>query len=151
MRFKYNYIDIPEFVRLIFDGNVDAVKEIIEKKKSVVNKLFTCKFLSQNEKVYDDEKPAYIFAIKSGNIDMVKLFIDNGANLNDIKYPSIFYAIHENSVDIIKLLVKSGTKLDFSDNVGKSAYDVAYYDECFHLFPLLSELGLSAEKHGGKY
>jgi uncharacterized protein len=149
MKFKYSYIEKPEFIQLIFDGKTQTVKEIIEKKKSIVNKLFCCKYLSQNGKANDDEYPAYIFAIKSGHLDMAKLFIDQGANLNDLRYPSIFCAIREDNVDMIKLLVNHGAQLDFIDSVGKSAFEVAYYEGSYHLFPTLSELGLSVAKCGG--
>jgi hypothetical protein len=42
MGFRYNYVEIPEFVQLIFDGNINAISEIIQKKKSMVNKIFSC-------------------------------------------------------------------------------------------------------------
>ena len=59
-------------------------------------------------------------AIRSGNLEMVKLLVDHGAEINapteDVTPPFI-WAIQSGNLDIVKYLVENGAKLSFT--VGK--------------------------------
>ena len=59
-------------------------------------------------------------AIRSGNLDMVKLLVDHGAEINaptEDATPPFVWAVQSGNLDIVKYLVENGAKLSFT--VGK--------------------------------
>lgn len=88
---------------------------------------------------YDIGHPALMEAISNGNYEMVKILIENGADVNiketyqmtteSADYEGYTYPIHEAarswSSNILQLLIDSGASTDLLDSEGKSPLDLA--------------------------
>ncbi|MGA7194862.1 MAG: ankyrin repeat domain-containing protein [Anaerolineales bacterium] len=65
---------------------------------------------------------ALILAAYANHLDLVKLLIAKGANVNaetkDTKTTSLGYAVSENNADMVKLLVENGARLNHVNNTG---------------------------------
>ncbi len=67
------------------------------------------------------------FAIIKGDVDVVKKFIEYGADVNETArgISPLMYAAHYNQTEIVSLLLKKGARLDAKDERGKTALDYA--------------------------
>lgn len=67
------------------------------------------------------------YAIIKGDVDVVKKFIEYGADVNETArgITPLMYAAHYNQTEIVALLLKKGARLDARDERGKTALDYA--------------------------
>jgi len=67
------------------------------------------------------------YAIIKGDVDVVKKFIEYGADVNETArgITPLMYAAHYNQTEIVNLLLKNGARLDTKDERGKTAFDYA--------------------------
>lgn len=89
-----------------------------------------------------DIRPLFTFAVKTGNIEMVKLFIENGADVN-FQYVEfgtnecvfetpLKVAIENNDLEMVKFLYKNGADLNFvaqSEEVQKCVNNIGYNEQ----------------------
>ena len=118
MYFNSNYHYSKELILAIRDENIDAVRQIIEEKPTCINiyPSITSKgrHSAMNWRVY------YPFneAIASGNIELIEVLIENGAdvNCNDGFTPlSVAYRSKtENWYNISLILIKNGASLNYT-------------------------------------
>ena len=91
-----------ELVSLIEDGNFNAVKEFIEA-------------IPADNKDNVSGVPLYM-AIEKGNIKLVELLINNGADIEDIdvsegyRGTALHVAVQYGQIEVAKFLLKNGTK-----------------------------------------
>lgn len=67
-------------------------------------------------------------AVTAGNIDIVSLLIDQGANVNyqdSLGNTALSYASRENIIEIVSLLINKGAKVDMQDNSGNTPLSLA--------------------------
>ena len=94
--------DINQLNEVVKNNDVDSVERLIEKKVPLYS-----------EEVR--ENPLAL-AVQSGNIEIVRLLIDAGADVNQKTYegtPVIKIAAKEKNWDIVKLLYENGASVDF--------------------------------------
>ena len=128
----------------IFDalesGETEIIKEEIENNPN----------FSVND--YVDEVTYLGLAIESGNIELVKLMLKNGAdpdfifkqkNISPDVIPPLLVAIDSGSLEMVKLLVEAGanvnTMLQHDDFALLIAYEDGHEDIFDYLYPLTSE------------
>ena len=79
-----------------------------------------------------------MYAIGIGNEDIVKLLIENGANINiqnTLGTTPLILGVKKCNKAIVKLLIEKGAKVDKLDNNGNTALDyvknirITYYDK----------------------
>lgn len=99
--------------------NVSPMKHICSTNDLELVKLFLPTVKNIN--------PLFMFAVKSKNIEMVRLFVENGADVNfqdlDFEYVKcrvlfqtpIKTAIDNNDLEMVKFLYQNGANLDFVD------------------------------------
>lgn len=87
-------------------------------------------------------------ALISERLDVVKLLVERGADLNVSNNPSFLRAVRYCKEDIVRYVAAQGAKLDMLNQVGSGAYSQAYYGNKKNI-PLIHELGLDIKLHGG--
>ena len=124
-----------QLIAAIKDNDAQKVIDVIKQYPQSVNALPTTspwwwQLLSESPQVYYPLQVAcYI-----GNNEMIKLLIDNGADVN-LVYKGIegskppltlsIFSQSETRLENVKLLVESGADKTIQDNAGKTAYDYA--------------------------
>jgi ankyrin repeat protein len=86
-------------------------------------------------------------AIAGGNIDIVKLLITKGADVNKAAYAGftpLHYAAYNNQLKIAILLIDYGADVDAEDNQGKTPLDIAGERNSDGIVDLLLNLGASS-------
>jgi hypothetical protein len=99
---------------VVEDGNVSGLRELLETYDNVT------------EREFDDGRKALHFAVWYGQVDVAKLLIQYGANVNAVDnrgYSALFYASYfSRSVPITLELLCLGAKIDkkalYCDNTG---------------------------------
>ncbi|QRI42761.1 ankyrin repeat protein [Mudlarkpox virus] len=85
------------------------------------------------------------YAVKKDDYDMVKLLLDNGANVNvqdSVGYSCLHFAgIHNSSTEIISTLIQYGTELNSCDWVGRTPLHVFVIESNFEAVKLLLKAG----------
>lgn len=86
-----------------------------------------------------------IYASIKGDIECMKILLDNGANINviDINGRSpIFYALDSGKIDALKLLIDNGADLNQKDKNEITLLDFAMKNQDFEVIKLLLENGV---------
>lgn len=123
-------------------GDVETIKKEIQNNHD----------FSVND--YVDEITYLGLAIDSGNLELVKLMLDNGADPDfvfkhkDISpdvTPPLLVAVDSGNLEMVKLLVEAGANVDmgikWDDFALLLAYENSYEDIFDYLYPLTSEAG----------
>ena len=142
----------------IIKGNIKIVKHLIKLKaklniKSKVNYAFTIK----NSKIINSIKitqdigangdTPLLLAIKTQNLELVKLLVKNGADVNFEKPNTpLKIAIKENNIDIVKFLLKKGAKLDLVYDSWVTPLFLAIDNNNIDIFNLLIQNGEKINK-----
>lgn len=87
---------------------------------------------------------ALICAIKTKNVELVKILIDRGAEINSISNPLI-HAIMDEHVDLIKLLLSEGANIDAYDETGWTPLMYAVSRQYAQIVELLIDNGADLE------
>lgn len=97
-----------------------------------------------NIRAYGDYTPLHQAAF-SGNLKVVKLLIDHGAdpNANGAEGTAVHFIIKTNRANeqMIKLLVENGTKLNQSFSFGNTELHLAVFEGLTEIIPILVKLG----------
>jgi ankyrin repeat protein len=86
-----------------------------------------------------------IYASIIGDIECMKILLDNGANINVIDINGrtpIFYALESGQIDALKLLIDKGADLNKKDKKGNTLLDFATINRNFEVIKLLLENGI---------
>lgn len=106
--------------KAIFEHNLEAVKQIIEKDKSQVN------YVRQiNESFFI---PVLMQAVMNNETEIAKYLIENGADVNKVdgfKMSSLMLAANNQNVELVKLLLKKGADKNATDANGMTALKAA--------------------------
>jgi len=90
------------------------------------------------------------YACREGHIEMVKILVENGANVNIQNHYSTIYPIFDaitsvsnkkNSFSILQLLIKHGANIEKTDSFGNTLLYHAIEEENIILIKLLLQLG----------
>ncbi|WP_195573951.1 ankyrin repeat domain-containing protein [Paenibacillus sp. 1001270B_150601_E10] len=131
--------ELPPIAMHIHEGNIPALQDELAKGWDIEEGIV----LSQ----YTTLSPLEL-ALISERLDVVKLLVENGVNLNIKQNPAFLLAVRYCKEDIVRYVVKQGAKLDMRNRVGSGAYTQAYYGNKSNI-PLIQELGLDIKIHGG--
>ena len=113
------YPEYTGFLNEIFGTTVSSMEDICGTNDLELIKLFLPTVKNIN--------PLFMFAVRSKNIEMVKLFIEAGANVNfqDLEFERdngrrlfkipLKIAIDNNDLEMVKFLHQNGANLDFVD------------------------------------
>ncbi|GKU77225.1 ankyrin repeat domain-containing protein [Paenibacillus sp. L3-i20] len=131
--------ELPEIAMYIYKGNIPALQAAIAagwdfEEGIVLSKHTTLSPLD--------------LALISQRMDVVKLLVEHGVDLNVYHNPAFLRAVRYCKEDIIRYVVAQGAKLDKRNQVGSDAYSQAYYGNKNNI-PLIHELGLDIKLHGG--
>lgn len=83
------------------------------------------------------------------DFELVKLLIENGADLNDPAYPAIVCASRRGRVEEIEYVLKRGANINAITHVGTSALWQASYYGYLDVIKFLLQAGLDINQHGG--
>ncbi|MGE6574898.1 ankyrin repeat domain-containing protein [Paenibacillus xylanexedens] len=83
------------------------------------------------------------------NFEIVKLLIDNGANLNDKDFPSIVSAARHGKREDFEYIINRGADINLVSHVGSSALSHAVSWNNIDGVHTLLELGIEVHTHGG--
>jgi ankyrin repeat protein len=85
---------------------------------------------SDSNKCNAQGRTAVMEAALWGNLEIIKLLISNGANINKqddlVGFSALMFAVSAGHVDIAKYLIKNGAKLDLKNNFGRTVLEEAY-------------------------
>lgn len=131
---------LPDMAIPIYEGNLPALQDAIaagwDIEKGIVLSSYTT--LSPLE-----------LALLSERLEVVKLLVEHGVNLNVKQNPAFLLAVRYCKEDIVRYVAAQGAKLDMRNRVGSGAYSQAYYGNKSNI-PLIHELGLDMKTHGGE-
>jgi hypothetical protein len=146
---KDEYLNGSQLLYQLLDNNIEEVKLFLEEGGDAnIDLKFQFKFIHPSdsyEKIFDMLTTPLEIAIPRLYYELVELLVQFGANIID----KLEYAVRTDDEKMIRLVVKLGAKLDIIDNVGKSAYEVAFYHKCYKAMSILMDLGLSVKEYGG--
>ncbi|XP_012546881.3 ankyrin repeat domain-containing protein 39 [Bombyx mori] len=114
-----------------FHGDKDRVQYLIDKAnnaKEIVN--------APDNSGYT----ALHYAARSGHLDICKILLQNGANINAVthgKVTSLHKAVAAGEVFVVKYLIQSGAKIDLQDNDGQTVLHKAVENNKLDLIPIL--------------
>jgi len=134
---KFN--DLPEIAMHIYKGNIPALQAAIKVGWDIEEDIILSRYISLSP---------LDMALNCQRLDVIKLLVDHGVNLNVENNPAFLQAVRYCKGDIIRYIVAHGAKLDMLNQVGSGAYSQAYYGNKKNI-PLIHELGLDIKQHGG--
>ncbi|EDW5948339.1 hypothetical protein AAP92_004672, partial [Salmonella enterica subsp. enterica serovar Enteritidis] len=134
---KFN--DLPEIAMHIYKGNIPALQAAIKVGWDIEEDIILSRYISLSP---------LDMALNCQRLDVIKLLVDHGVNLNVENNPAFLQAVRYCKGDIIRYIVAHGAKLDMLNQVGSGAYSQAYYGNKKNI-PLIHELGLDVKQHGG--
>jgi len=135
-RFK----ELPEIAMHISKGNIPELHAAIATGWDIEQSII----LSKHTAISPLD-----LALISQRLDVVKLLIERGVNLNVKHNPAFLRAVRYCKEDIIRYIAAQGAKLDMLNQVGSGAYSQAYYGNKNNI-PLIHELGLDIKQYGGE-
>lgn len=135
-----NFDHLPEIALQIHQGNILALRQALDTGWDIEQGIELSK--------YTILSPLDI-ALISEQLEVVKLLVEQGVNLNVKDNPSFLTAVRYCGEEIVRYVAAHGAKLHGLNHVKSGAYDQAYYGNINNL-PLIQELGLDIKKHGGR-
>ena len=112
----YTYYKVSELIAAVKDNNIDNVKTLINKGDDV------------NERNRNEETPLTI-ASSLGNVEVAKILIINGADVNAKRYVNsytpLMYAAEDGNDAVVKLLIDNGADVNARDKWGRTALAIA--------------------------
>lgn len=93
----------------------------------------------------DSKEPPIVTATKTGNVEVIKLLLNNGADINAVDYygqSPLFFAIKEKNLELVKFLVENGAIVNTKeDGFGKTAFHYAISNQDINIIKYLIEKG----------
>ncbi|OME87495.1 hypothetical protein BK120_05900 [Paenibacillus sp. FSL A5-0031] len=134
-----NFEDLPEIAMHIYKGNIPALQAAITAGWDIEAGIILSKHTTLSP---------LDLALILQQMDVVKLLVAHGVNLNVNHNPAFLRAVRYCKEDIIRYIAAQGAKLDKLNQTGSGAYSQAYYGNKSNI-PLIHELGLDMKLHGG--
>lgn len=131
--------ELPQMDMHIYNGNIPKLEAAIRAGWDIEEGIV----LSQ----YTTLTPLDL-ALISERMDVIKLLVQHGVNLNVKNNPAFLLAVRYCKEDIVRYIAAQGAKLDKLNQVKSGAYSQAYYGNKNNI-PLIHELGLDIKQHGG--
>ncbi|MDH6428986.1 ankyrin repeat domain-containing protein [Paenibacillus sp. FSL R7-0048] len=131
--------ELPQMAMHIYNGNIPELEAAIRAGWDIEEGIV----LSQ----YTTLTPLAL-ALISERMDVIKLLVQHGVNLNVKNNPAFLLAVRYCKEDIVRYIAAQGAKLDKLNQVKSGAYSQAYYGNKNNI-PLIHELGLDIKQHGG--
>lgn len=131
--------ELPEIAMNIYKGNIGALQAAIAAGWDIEDGIVLSKYTTLSP---------LDLALVSERMDVVKLLVEYGVNLNANLNPAFLRAVRYCKEDIVRYIAAQGAKMDKLNQVGSGAYSQAYYGNKKNI-PLIHELGLDIKLHGG--
>ncbi|MBH5319395.1 ankyrin repeat domain-containing protein [Paenibacillus sp. GSMTC-2017] len=131
--------NLPEIAMHIYKGNIAALQAAITAGWDIEAGIILSKHTTLSP---------LDLALVLQKMDVVKLLVELGVNLNVNQNPAFLRAVRYCKEDIIRYIAAQGAKMDKLNQVGSGAYSQAYYGNKNNI-PLIHELGLDMKLHGG--
>ncbi|WP_281869007.1 ankyrin repeat domain-containing protein [Brevibacillus parabrevis] len=135
-----NFEVLPEIAAHIYEGNVDALQAALAAGWDLEKEIV----LSQ----YTTVSPMEL-ALMAEKLEVVKLLVEHGANLNAKEKPAFLLAVRYCKENIVRYIAEQGARMDMLNRVKSGAYEQAYYGQKSNI-PLIHELGLDIRQHAGE-
>lgn len=131
--------ELPEIAMHIYEGNIPALHAAITAGWDVEEGIVLSKYIALSP---------LDLALVSQKLEVVKLLVEHGADLNVHHNPAFLRAVRHCKEDIVRYIAAQGAELDKVNQTGAGAYSQAYYGNKKNI-PLIQELGLDIKQHGG--
>ncbi|KAA8751509.1 ankyrin repeat domain-containing protein [Paenibacillus sp. UASWS1643] len=131
---------LPDQARAIYEGDTGAVEQFIKQGMGLEEEITLSKYIALTP---------LDLALICNQLEVVKLLVEHGVNLNVKNNPAILKAVRYCGEEMVRYLYQQGAKLNGLNRVKSSAYDEAYYGNKKNI-TVLNELGLGIRKYGGK-
>ncbi|MCQ6563465.1 ankyrin repeat domain-containing protein [Paenibacillus mendelii] len=131
--------ELPEIAMYIYKGNIPALQAAFAAGWDIEDGIVLSKHTTLSP---------LDLALISQRMDVVKLLVELGVNLNVKHNPAFLRAVRYCKEDIIRYIAAQGAKLVKLNQIGSGAYSQAYYGNKNNI-PLVHELGLDMKLHGG--
>jgi ankyrin repeat protein len=115
----------------------------VQSKQRAVAEYLISKGANVNPTDYSQEAPILEFAILSGDVNMIKLLVDKGADINAAK--ALNAAVMMNNIEAVKLFLKHGASVNLPDVGGETALHNAVEDGQIQMIKLLLEHGANID------
>ena len=118
--------DIDRLHEAVKSGDIESFKNLIGSVKYQINKALLVKIINTQDK---DGKTALHHVAYSEQLEIAKLLIENGADIN-FTNKNIFSPLHQAAwyghVEIAVFFLGSGAKINNKDSQGRTPLDIAY-------------------------
>ncbi|OMD30968.1 MULTISPECIES: ankyrin repeat domain-containing protein [Paenibacillus] len=131
--------ELPQMAMHIYKGNIPELEAAIRAGWDIEEGIVLSKYTTLTP---------LDLALISERMDVIKLLVQHGVNLNVKNNPAFLLAIRYCKEDIVRYIAAQGAKLDKLNQVKSGAYSQAYYGNKNNI-PLIHELGLDIKQHGG--
>lgn len=131
--------ELPEIAMHIYKENIPALQAAIAAGWDIEEGIILSKYTTLSP---------LDLALISERLNVVKLLVEHGVNLNVKHNPAFLRAVRYCKEDIVRYIAAQGAKLDKLNQTGSGAYSQAYYGNTNNI-PLIHELGLDIKLHGG--
>jgi ankyrin repeat protein len=127
----------------MLDSFLDILEAIQDNRIEILESLIANGGLDVNDVV--DESSLLGLAAESGNLEIVQLFLDNGANVNlpsdnpDVT-TALMDAVHSRSLEIVQLLVNEGANVNTIRDGGNFALKISAEIDAQEIFDYLQPL-----------
>ncbi|QQZ62547.1 ankyrin repeat domain-containing protein [Paenibacillus sonchi] len=131
--------ELPEIAMHIYKGNIPALQAAIAAGWDIEEGIVLSKHTTLSP---------LDLALVSQQMEVVKLLVEHGVNLNVHHHPAFLRAVRYCREDIVRYIAAQGAEMDKLNQTGSGAYSQAYYGNKNNI-PLIHELGLDIKLHGG--
>lgn len=131
--------ELPEIAMHIYEGNMPALHAAITAGWDVEEGIVLSRYTTLSP---------LDLALVSQKLEVVKLLVEHGADLNVHHNPAFLRAVRHCKEDIVRYIAAQGAELDKVNQTGSGAYSQAYYGNKKNI-ALIQELGLDIKQHGG--
>jgi uncharacterized protein len=134
-----NFKELPEIAMHIYEGNMPALHAALTAGWDIEEGIVLSKHITLSP---------LDLALISQRMEVIKLLVEHGADLNVLHNPAFLRAVRHCKEDIVRYIAAQGAELDKLNQTGTGAYSQAYYGNKKNI-PLIHELGLDIKLHGG--
>lgn len=131
--------ELPEIAMHIYTGNIPVLQAAIAAGWNIEDGIA----LSRHTTLSPLD-----LALVSERLEVVRLLVEHGVNLNVKHNPAFLRAVRYCKEDIIRYIAAQGAKMEALNKTGSGAYSQAYYGNKNNI-PLIHELGLDIKLYGG--